>query len=141
MAEDAPELGGLRRQYPGWQFWPRLEGGGYAARRFRAPTAEEPLHATTVDQLAAEVAESESYRREAQAYVDAVSRGMRAYFAARAMRTVARKNAAKRNAAALNAVRQDREQNALGKDAAEPNPAGKDTPPDSPPREESLRSR
>jgi hypothetical protein len=86
MAEDAPELAWLRERYPGWQFWFRREGGGYVARRLRAPAAEEPLRAATITQLAEYVEESERTRRDAQAYVDGVGRGMSAYFAARARR-------------------------------------------------------
>ncbi len=85
MAEDAPELAWLRERYPGWQFWRRHEGG-YVARRLRAPVAEEPVRAATVERLTAGVAENERARREAQAYVDAVERGMRAHFASRARR-------------------------------------------------------
>ncbi|MGE5287282.1 MAG: hypothetical protein ACM3ML_08790 [Micromonosporaceae bacterium] len=93
MAEDAPELARLRERYPGWRFWPRQEGDGYAARRSQAPAVEEPIQAGTVEQLAGDVAERERQRQEAQRYVDAVERGMRAYFASRARREVARNKA------------------------------------------------
>jgi hypothetical protein len=122
MAEDAPELAGLRQRYPEWQFWVRHEGGGYAARRFQAPTAEEPLQAATVEQLAADVAESERVRHEAQAYVDAVGRGMRAYFAAQALRAEAKQNAARQNAA-RNATRKTTRQNRANQNSETKDPA------------------
>jgi hypothetical protein len=86
MAEDAPELAWLRERYPGWRFWIRRDGGGYVARRLRAPAVEEPLRAATVSDLGVYVEGSERARREAQAYVDGVGRGMEAYFASRARR-------------------------------------------------------
>lgn len=100
MAEDAPELAWLRERYPGWQFWLRQEGDGYAARRVKAPAVEEPIQAETVEQLAGDVADREHARQDAQRYVDAVERGMRAYFESRAEREVAREKVMADRAAA-----------------------------------------
>jgi hypothetical protein len=86
MAEDAADLAWVQERYPGWQFWFQRAAGEYVARRLHAPAAEEPLRAATVGELAAHVAEHERARREAQAYVDAVGRGMGTYFASRARR-------------------------------------------------------
>jgi hypothetical protein len=86
MAEDTPELARLHERYPGWQFWAQRTGGGYVARRLRAPAIEEPLRAATDGELAGYVEERERAWQEAQAYVDGVGRGMAAYFAMRARR-------------------------------------------------------